>query len=213
MVESTASDVPSLRVRGFHGTTLSRAENILSEGFEPSTSADDWLGTGIYFFEKCTTLAKYYAKRKAQDDFRSKGTEQHPVIIAADIVLENCIDLMEYRWLQQVKKLGQQRTSEGRLLSQNGLRLRTAAGKILTFEDHAPLADRYRKNFADCEVMNALSAKVSFDGKPADCVRSPFVFGRQLYANSYFFDQTHVQIAVINADILERLSLYRLDGP
>lgn len=39
------------KIYGYHGTTLSNAENILSENrFVPSNKKNEWLGTGVYFF-------------------------------------------------------------------------------------------------------------------------------------------------------------------
>jgi hypothetical protein len=40
----------SLTVYGYHGTSQTKAANILKHGFLASDNDYDWLGTGIYFF-------------------------------------------------------------------------------------------------------------------------------------------------------------------
>jgi hypothetical protein len=40
----------TLIVYGYHGTSQTKAANILKHGFLASDNDYDWLGTGIYFF-------------------------------------------------------------------------------------------------------------------------------------------------------------------
>jgi hypothetical protein len=41
----------TLIVHGYHGTSQTKAANILKYGFLASDNDYDWLGTGIYFFQ------------------------------------------------------------------------------------------------------------------------------------------------------------------
>jgi hypothetical protein len=52
----------TLIVYGYHGTSQTKAANILKHGFLASDNDYDWLGTGIYFFP---TIAPTRPRSKA----------------------------------------------------------------------------------------------------------------------------------------------------
>ncbi|MEA3545209.1 MAG: hypothetical protein U9R69_08330, partial [Thermodesulfobacteriota bacterium] len=50
----------------YHGTSLNIAHNVLDSGkFKVSNSSDDWLGSGVYFFESSLLFAKKHGKKTA----------------------------------------------------------------------------------------------------------------------------------------------------
>jgi hypothetical protein len=85
-----------IEVYGYHGTSQTKAVNILKHGFLPSDNGYDWLGTGIYFFQDAPIRAKQWA------------IEQHhnePAVICSLIQLENCIDLFDVKWFPLLKNV------------------------------------------------------------------------------------------------------------
>jgi hypothetical protein len=48
-------------VYGYHGTSRTKAANILKQGFLASDNDYDWLGTGIYFFQDAPIRATQWA--------------------------------------------------------------------------------------------------------------------------------------------------------
>lgn len=78
-----------LRVFGYHGTSREKALEIIDRGFNLSTNNYDWLGTGVYFFQDAPVRALAWAKERYSDS---------PAVIKSELVLENCIDLLDIAW-------------------------------------------------------------------------------------------------------------------
>lgn len=78
-----------LRVLGYHGTSREKALEIIDRGFNLSTNDYDWLGTGVYFFQDAPVRALAWAKERYPDS---------PAVIKSELVLENCIDLLDIAW-------------------------------------------------------------------------------------------------------------------
>lgn len=188
-------------VRGFHGTTMERAEQILRAGFEQSKNDWDWLGKGAYFFEDAPSIARDWSEQMVER-LDKKGIAAKPAVVSATLNLEGCIDLLDNELVASMKLCADRLASGGALKTQHGLRLRSAESRSFVIADYAmPLAS-HRYNAADCQVINALWGFLRDDGFSATSVRAPFVLGKQLYSNSFFFHETHVQIAVIERSII-----------
>lgn len=70
-----------LQITGYHGTLKNRAVHICMVGFNPSTKENEWLGHGVYFFEKFN-----YAKKWAISEANRQNSEhQCPVVLIAEI--------------------------------------------------------------------------------------------------------------------------------
>ena len=71
---------------GYHGTTISRGESILKNKYYfVSYKEDEWLGNGVYFFEKDINQAvDFCTKARRYDDY---------IILKSKIEAEICIDL------------------------------------------------------------------------------------------------------------------------
>ena len=71
---------------GYHGTTISGADSILSSRqFRFSIKEEEWLGKGVYFFEKDIQQAVNYC-------VKAKGRKEYS-ILKSEIEPNICIDL------------------------------------------------------------------------------------------------------------------------
>lgn len=196
-----------MRVQGFHGTTRARAETILAGSFRPSASPEAWLGTGIYFFEASPTLAWAYARVAVRRE-ASLGNIAEPAILTTEIDLKDCLDLFDQELNREIRQLAGVMSAGGQLPVQHGLRLTTAGGSRVLIADVTDAQLEFRSNTADCAVMNAFwSYMKDHGGLEPRSIRAPFAFGKQLFLNSFLFDQTHVQIAVKDPLIMSGLEL------
>lgn len=56
-------------ITGYHGTTLEKAKKIIKEKkFYISNKNDEWLGNGIYFYEKYSDAARWESKENLRSD-------------------------------------------------------------------------------------------------------------------------------------------------
>ncbi|MGW3549198.1 hypothetical protein ACWDHH_15725 [Janibacter hoylei] len=89
------SDIPNELVWGFHGTTATKAVDIDRDRLMPSENEWDWLGHGIYFWERDFERATSWA------------SDEDQVVYAAVIDLSRCLDLTQIQWRQFVTEVGQ----------------------------------------------------------------------------------------------------------
>jgi hypothetical protein len=174
-----------LEIYGYHGTTTTKARNILTQGFRASDNDYDWLGTGIYFFQDAPMRAKQWATQQYPEN---------PAVIRALIRLDNRIDLFDIAWQPVLKNLynsfvEQYRRTNRPLPTQN--------------------SDRSKAHRLDCAFFNFASEVIFSRGQSVESIRSAFMEGDRLFPDSAIFDLAHVQIAIrnptliINADIIE----------
>jgi hypothetical protein len=69
----------------YHGTSKAKAQNIMQNGFTPSTGPGQYLGDGVYFFESSITDAEDWARRN--------NAPADCAVIQAAINLGRCLDL------------------------------------------------------------------------------------------------------------------------
>lgn len=117
-------------VRGFHGTSLARAEAIIEGGtFDPSTANHEWLGHGIYFWEGSEHRAHQWAAKLHGPD---------AAVLAVDVQIGRCVDLCDSSWAPAL------RAAHARLV--------TACGST-----RSPIPTNVRgRNELDCAVVNML---------------------------------------------------------
>jgi hypothetical protein len=103
MKSSVAGDDLAIRdwlVLGHHGTTVERADAIKETGFEITENEYDWLGSGVYFFERSPLRAIEWA--------RDKYPHCQPCVMAAEIAFgrdgQNCLDLASREGLTALEK-------------------------------------------------------------------------------------------------------------
>ncbi|HEY0015642.1 MAG TPA: hypothetical protein VGC13_04965 [Longimicrobium sp.] len=158
-----------MRAIGFHGTSAEAAQRILSAGFEISRNEYDWLGDGAYFFQDAPVRALEWARQRFGDD---------AAVIAAEIDLEDCIDLLDVPWHAQIARVYPRYLAEG---EQQGRPLpRQSAG--------AHRLDR--------DVMNYLIDLLEEEHTVVSGVRAAFSEGEPAFPGSALLNRSHVQIAI-----------------
>ncbi len=185
---------------------MERAEQILLRGFEHSRNEWDWLGKGVYFFESAPTLARDWSEQLTAR-LATKGIVAKSAVVSATLRLDGCIDLLDNEWVGAIQECAGRLTAEGMLKTQHGLRLRSAGNEASVICDYDMPLSSYRYNAADCQVMNALWGYLRDDGDTAPSIRAPFVLGKQLFSNSFFFHESHVQIAVIDPSVISDVAI------
>lgn len=74
-----------VNIKGFHGTLDEKANKILNSKFIHSSKNSEWLGFGVYFFEKRKD-AEWWAKLEAG---KSQKKYSVPTVLSANIVTDD----------------------------------------------------------------------------------------------------------------------------
>lgn len=200
--------MPSL-VRGYHGTTLPDAQNIVRHRqISGRVAPYHWLGQGVYFWEDAPLRAWEWAQRRSQQD----GAP--PAVVSAYVALRDCLDFLDISYWSYVR--------QGKLLLDNECRLNGRRmprqqppyyREFYDFHTRRRMGTRVSDhtivqnfNYLDCDVIEcAVLLAETRTGKTVRSVRAAFLEGQQLYENSYFFDRNHVQIAVRDPSMISDL--------
>ena len=187
---TTSNDDSTIWVYGYHGTSRSRAERIITEGFQPSTNGYDWLGTGVYFWQDAPNHALHWAR---------KMYRQEPAVIKSRLRLDNtCLDLLDMAdidnpdfWTDSYNRFRE---------------MYLITGESLPVQNPNIPGKRY----LDCAFFDYLRTAVEQDPEPESIglIRSAFVEGNRIFLNSAICDKTHVQISVMNLDLIEHSCIY-----
>jgi hypothetical protein len=181
-------------VMGFHGCDRAVGERALAGDMDlPASDQDfDWLGPGVYFWEKDPRRALEWAQVKA-----TLGRVKDPFVIGAVIDLGNCLDLTLRENLDILAD-----AHKGLVQSFRG------AGKPVPRNQDGrkgPKGDKLLR-FLDCAVIRYVHASVA--DAPAlryDTVRGMFLEGKAVYPGARFYHQTHTQIAVVSPKVIRGL--------
>ena len=86
---------------GYHGTTISRGESILNNKYYfVSYKEDEWLGNGVYFFEKDINQAvDFCTKARRYDDY---------IILKSKIEAEICRDLDNLETMKTLERISKE---------------------------------------------------------------------------------------------------------
>ncbi len=166
-------------ILGYHGCDQKVAEKLLSgEPFQPSQNEYDWLGSGIYFWEKNPERGLDFAKELADSN---RSSIENPAVVGAIIDLGLCLDLSTKGSIDQVRR------AHAELL-----RISEIAEADIPDNDE----DGLRRNL-DCAVINLLHAIREGDwDPPIQSVRGIFFEGAPVYETAGFYEKTHIQICV-----------------
>ncbi|MFW6016888.1 MAG: hypothetical protein ACOCRK_10660 [bacterium] len=85
----------------YHGTDKKNVKSILQNGFYHSSKEDEWLGAGVYFFEKDIFQAINWCTRAKVKEI------DNPAVIEVDIKTDSLIDLTltcHYNYLMKLSK-------------------------------------------------------------------------------------------------------------
>ncbi len=169
-----------LPVRSYHGTSRATAELILHEGFVPSTSTYDWLGTGIYFWQDAPRRAREWAQTHHP---------AAPAVVAATIDLVGCIDLLDIGWQDSIAGAYPQFVAS---MARHGMPLPA----------QTELAHRL-----DRAVLEFFIGVLGDQGVIIRSVRAAFAEGEPLFPGSALTRRGHVQIAVRDPSTIRDLEL------
>jgi hypothetical protein len=152
----------------------------------------DWLGPGIYFWEQNPGRALEYAVECAAGSQKNKTRINTPFVIGAVIELGNCLNLLEPGSIDIVKK-AHDRFIEACKNSGKPIPINKGAVRKL-----------------DCSVIKYVHQSTENKGLPPyDTVRSAFNEGGQIYPNSNFYDRLHIEICVLNPNLIKGYFLPR----
>lgn len=160
---------PAGTVIGYHGTSISAANDILDEGFRISENQYDWLGDGVYFFQEAPQRAW---------DWALEWHRNEAAVVGAEISTAECINLLDTEWNSFMANAYNSYLS---FINQLGDQVPEQSGG---------------NHRLDREVINYAVGVLEDLGHNVACVRAPFAEGRPVYPNSAILDLTHVQIAV-----------------
>lgn len=170
-------------VVGYHGCEKKLAADLLIgklpvAEWNKSENAYDWLGEGIYFWEHSPTRAL----RWASDRFRRRAA-----VIGAVIQLGNCFDLLDEKSAALLggtyQELAQSYEQAGKPLPTN----KGKGGKIRNL---------------DCAAINDCVRRMAQRDMAFDTVRGAFLEGPPVFPGTTISAETHIQIAVRNADCI-----------
>ena len=165
---------------GFHGCGKEVADRVITgaDDFRPSTKSYDWLGNGIYFWDRDPRRAYEFAMEK-----KSKV----PSVVGAVIDPKNCLDL---------------RCREGHEILRAAYKayceeMGCPTQKNRSFSEGIPL-----RRDLDYVIIEAACTMGSETSGKIDTVIGTFFEGKELYPGSGMRDKTHTQICVRNPDCI-----------
>lgn len=175
------------QVIGYHSCDKEVGLRVLNgqDQLKPSNNNWDWLGGGVYFWEQNPTRALGYANDVSSGKQFNKTTIKVPFVLGAIIKLGNCLNLVESESINIMQ--------EAYLGLEDSLK---KAGKKMP-------VNKDSKRELDCAVMRYVHHSRAELGKPQyDSIRSPFDEGEKAYPGATFTARSHIQICVINTDLI-----------
>lgn len=182
------------QITGFHSCERELGMRLLngSDDLHPSDNPWDWLGPGVYFWEQNPYRALAYAVEAAQRHQKFSGKIKTPFVIGAIIELGNCLNLVEPNSINIVKE------AHANLLGV----VRDSGEKMPVNKD----ANR-RLDCAVIKYVHESNKKVGI--APYDTIRSPFQEGGPIYEGANFTDRLHIEICVLNPEMIKGYFLPR----
>jgi hypothetical protein len=182
------------QVTGYHSCDRKIGLDVLNgkDHLKPSNNSWDWLGGGIYFWEQNPERALQYALESAQGTQFNRIRINTPFVVGTTIHLGNCLNLMEPESLSILEE------------AYDGLvKTHEKTGKKLPQNDGP-------KRFLDCAVLRYVHhSRKEKQQQPYDTIRSAFQEGKEIYPTAPFTTQLHIQICVINPDMIKGYFLPR----
>jgi hypothetical protein len=182
------------QITGFHSCDRDLGLRLLngSDELRPSDNPWDWLGPGVYFWEQNPYRALAYAVEAAKKDQKFSGKIKTPFVIGAIIELGNCLNLIEPNSINIVKEAY---TKLQAVIHESGEKM--------------PLNKDANRQL-DCAVIKYVHESNKKIGVPAyDTIRSPFQEGGPIYDGANFTDRLHIEICVLNKDLIKGYFLPR----
>ena len=174
--------LPPQLIFGYHGCDHTTLRMVLDGGeLKPSVNSHDWLGHGIYFWERSPIRALRWAQEKRGGAGSSTIT---PAVIGAVINLGNCLDLADPESASLVAFAYKDFLEECQSSGIQPPRNKGAESKA---------------RFLDCAVMNHLHKLREEAGQPPfGSVRGFFNEGAPVYPTAGLRTLDHVQVCLRN---------------
>jgi hypothetical protein len=198
MAEMIYSADPGLII-GFHGCEESLCQAVITgkESLRISNNAWDWLGDGIYFWQNNYDRAWHYANNPP-----GKLKIDKPAELGAVFSLGNCLDLIDKKFLDIVRGAYDEYIDS--FPNQNKKLL------VNSSPTGYPASQDKIIRRLDCKVIKLVHEIAYRTGKPPfDSVRALFPEGSQLYPGAGFWEQTHIQVAIRNPNMIKGYFLPR----
>lgn len=182
------------QITGFHSCDRKTGLKVLNggESLNPSRNQWDWLGPGIYFWEDNPLRAFEYALDCAEGRQKNKTRIEVPFVIGAIIELGNCLNLVESKSIEIIKN---SHAELEKMIMESGdtMPLNQGSNRMLDCAVIMYVHESYRKEY----------------GEPFDTVRSAFQEGGPIYPGSNFTKRLHIEISVVNSDLIKGYFLPR----
>jgi hypothetical protein len=175
------------QIIGYHSCDKDIGLKILNGDAElkPSHNDWDWLGDGVYFWEQNPKRALDYAIESANGKQFNKIRIKTPFVLGAIIQLGNCLNLIESDSLLILDEAYKGLSS-----------LYNETGKKMPVNK-----DNVRK--LDCAVIRYVHQSALTKNIKYDSVRSAFSEGRKVYPDASFSTRHHIQVCVINPELIK----------
>lgn len=176
-------------VTGYHGCHLDVKTRLLDREipFLPSEKEYDWLGKGIYFWEKDDLRAKKWA-----DKYHGKNG----CVIGANIKLGVCFDISLYYTKQILKEMYDAFIFEAQIA-----KVPIPANK--SPKSYIGHPDDKILRYLDRAVLDYTFSTLRKEGVNFDTVRAPFQEGNPIYQGSSFREYDHIHLCVQNSNNIE----------
>ncbi|NII25909.1 hypothetical protein HB364_12495 [Pseudoflavitalea sp. X16] len=182
------------QITGFHSCDRDLGLRLLngSDELRLSDNPWDWLGPGVYFWEQNPHRALTYAVEAARKSQKFSGKIKTPFVIGAIIELGNCLNLIEPNSINIVKE------AHVNLLA------------TVRESDEIMPVNKGANRQLDCAVIKFVHQSNKNKGVPRyDTIRSPFQEGGPIYDGANFTDRLHIEICVLNTDLIKGYFLPR----
>jgi hypothetical protein len=182
------------QVTGFHSCDRKVGLQVLNGEIDliPSDNEWDWLGGGVYFWEQNPERALQYAVESANGNQKNKIPIKVPFVIGSTIELGNCLNLLEPKSIEIIRK------------SHAALKELYALAKAEMPKNHKA------RRLLDCAVIKYVHEIAKRNGDlPYDSIRCAFSEGKEVYDGSNFSERGHIEICVINQNMIKGYFLPR----
>jgi len=176
-----------LQVIGFHSCDRSIGLDIINgrTQLRPSKNIWDWLGEGIYFWEQNPLRALEYAIESSTRKQFNKIPIRTPFVIGAIIELGNCLNLIEPESLAILKR------------AYFGLsRIYEEVGKTL------PKNENENRKLDSAVFKHLHKSRSDNFNTPFDTIRCAFNEGDPIYPGANFTMRLHMEISVLNHEMI-----------
>lgn len=176
------------QITGFHSCDREVGLRILNgeDQLILSDNAWDWLGPGVYFWEQNPARALEYAIDSANGKQKNKTPIKTPFVIGAIIELGNCLNLIEPKSINIVKEA------------------HTSLEKTFLESEEKMPVNKGANRKLDCSVIKFVHQTNKNLGLPSyDTIRSAFLEGSEIYPGSNFTDRLHIEICVLNTNLIK----------